>query len=141
LSNTNDEHCVKNLGEHVLPVNFFVSTMGDPEPTNSRKDPNWFSTFTCHIAQNPICKAKLITNKKDYDPFFPDFVKNMHTNDEAEGTFFLPALSLVCLLPNAAKNVIAAIQIALELQQASSSYAFGGARSRRHRAGMKGAYT
>jgi hypothetical protein len=82
----------------------------------------------------------LITNKKDHDPFFPDFVKNMHTIDEAEGTFFLPALSLVCLLANAAKNVIAAIQTALELHQASSSsYAFGGARSRRHRAGMKGA--
>jgi hypothetical protein len=66
----------------------------------------------------------------------------MHTNDEAEGTFFLPALSLVCLLANAAKNVIAAIQTALELQQgSSSSYAFEGARSRRNRAGMKGTYT
>lgn len=40
----------------------------------------------------------------------------MHTNDEAQGTFFLPALSLVSLLANAAKNVIAAIQTTSELQ-------------------------
>jgi hypothetical protein len=117
LSNTNDEQCVKNLGEHVIYLSTFLFPQWEIQNLKiQEKDPNRFSTITCHIAQNHICKAKLITNKKGYDPFFPDFVKNMHTNDEAQGTFFLPALSLVSFLANAAKNVIAAIQNASELQ-------------------------
>ncbi len=81
-----------------------------------KKIPTGLVPLHATFAQNPICKAKLITNRKGYDPFFPDFVKNMHTNDEAQDTFFLPALSLVSLLANAAKTVIAAIQTESELQ-------------------------
>lgn len=75
-----------------------------------KKIPTGLAPLHATLPKIPFARPNWSQTKKGYDPFFPDFVKKcilmMRHN----------ALSLVSLLANAAKNVVAAIQTASKLQ-------------------------